>query len=50
VRRPDEYVNFNINRANITTAFRKIIMGLLAPFPPLNSTWGRFLLPDVPAL
>jgi len=38
--RPDEYVNFNINRAYITTAIRNIIMGLLAPFPPLNSTLG----------
>lgn len=38
--RPDEYVNFNLNRAYITTAIRNIVMGLLAPFPPLNSTLG----------
>lgn len=38
--RPDEYVNFNINRAYITTAIRNIVMGLVAPFPPLNSTLG----------
>jgi len=38
--RPDEYVNFNLNRAYITTAIRNIVMALFAPFAPLNSTLG----------
>ncbi|MDP3386344.1 MAG: solute carrier family 23 protein, partial [Eubacteriales bacterium] len=34
--RQDEVVEFNPNRSNIITGFRNLVMGLFAPYAPLN--------------
>lgn len=34
--RPDEKVDFNANRSNVISGIRNIIMGLVAPYAPLN--------------
>ena len=35
VSRQDEYVDFNSSRSNLISGIRNLILGILAPFPPL---------------
>jgi len=39
--RDDEHIDYNVNRSHIIVGIRNILMGLLAPFPPLcGPAWG----------